>query len=205
VHRPRHLIITAAAVSLGALVAGCGTDPGPVSIDLREPTSVADLDPDARTFDLKSYDGPADFTVQLPERTVSGRFWNVVVYAPILVDGRPVPADEPPPAIDQVELSYENTDDPDVVLERIDDAIATYPDAGAERDELLAFRDTFRAAVDARGGVIDPEDFVREDLTSIYTFGLQQTEDDALALQVRVRVDGAVDMALLVQLDDGAG
>lgn len=204
-HRSRHLIITAAAVSLGALVAGCGTDPDPVSIDLREPTSVADLDPDARTFDLKSYDGPADFTVQLPDRTISGRFWNVVVYAPILVDGRPVPADEPPPAIDQVELSYENTDDPDVVLERIDDAIATYPDTGAERDELLAFRDTFRAAVDARGGVIDPEDFVREDLTSIYTFGLQQTEDDALALQVRVKVDGAVDMALLVQIDNGIG
>ncbi len=193
-------------VVLGAVVAaagcgGAGRATGPTTIDLREPTTVLEFDPEAGNTTLATVEGLADYTVELPNRTVTGRFRSVVMFAPILAE--PLPDDDPARAINEVQLKYEFTDDPDTVLAQFDELIATYRDNGPERATLLAFRDSFRASVEANGGTIVYDDILGDRNSGIFAFRLEQTEHDLVTLQFRVWSDGEVAMNVLVSTDGG--
>jgi hypothetical protein len=197
--RRRFLLLGAAVSAAGC--GGAGRATGPTTIDLREPTTVLQFDPDAGNTTLATVEGLADYTVRLPHRTVIGRFRSVALFAPILAE--PLPDDDPARAIDEVQFKYEFTDDPDTVLAQFDELIATYRDDGTEREALLAFRDSFEASVEANGGTIVDDDILGDRNSSIVAFRLEQTDHDLVTLQFRVWSDGDVAMNVTVSTDGG--
>lgn len=196
-------LLLAAAALFGA--AGCGTDDeGAIEIDLTSPRTPRQLVPDTRTPDLATIDGPADFTVRLPGRTITGRFRSVNVYADVLADDT-VADDDPSRAVSTLDLRYEFTSDPDEVLDRIDQIIGSYDMSAADRSALAAFVEQFRSSVAARDGAIVVDDFQQSAGSSIYQFGVEQAADDSVSLQVRIMEDGVAAMTLFVAFDNRVG
>jgi hypothetical protein len=197
-------LLLAVAMAFGASACGTGDEERAIEIDLTTPRTPSQLVPDTRTPDLATVDGPAEFTVLLPDRTITGRFRSVNVYGDTLADST-VADDDPARAISTLDLRYEFTSDPDEVLSRISAITDTYDMAPADRAELDGFAEQFRAAVGARDGEIVVDDFEQSTGSSIYQFGVEQTATDGVSLQVRIMDDGVAAMTLFVAFDNGVG
>lgn len=204
----------AAALATVLLAPGCGGGGGSgdggidgeggaaevITIDLSAPRTPRQLDPSGKNLDMATIDGPADFTVRLPARTISGRFRAVNVYGPLTVD-ESVPADHPARAVSTLDLRYEFTDDAGEVLSRLERITTEFDMTPADRAALDAFADEFRAATDAREGEIVDDDFV--DGTEIREFRVVGTGVDGVSLQVRFMGGADVAMTLFVGFDNG--
>ena len=195
-----------AVALLAGLVAagGCGTGtPKAVEIDLTEPITPRQLDPSSKNLDMATFDGPADFTVLLPDRTITGRFRSVNVYGPAAV-GPDVAADDPSRAVTTFDLRYEFTDDADEVVARLEQLRADYDLASGDAAALDAFIEQFRSTTAATDGRIEYDDFVSSDDSTIREFELTRTDRDGVGLQVRFMGGSDVAMTITVGFDNGA-
>jgi hypothetical protein len=200
----RRLTALLAAAMVVPMACGFGRESGPVDIDLREPTTVSDIDPDARTFTLTGIDGPAEFTVRFPRRTVVGDYRGVTLIADENVDPA-VPADDPARAIRHVELARPTTDDPELVVQRIREAVAEFDADGEELAEIDAFIADFEANVAANDGSIVTDSFVPPGESAIFVLGLTTTEYEMASLRVRFFTDDVVLIVTQIRFDPEAG
>ncbi len=186
------------------LACGCGRESGPVAVDLREPTTVSEIDPDSRTYTLTGIEGPAEFTVRLPRRTVVGDYRGVALIADENVDPD-VPADDPSRAIRYVELARPTTDDPVLVVQRIREAIVEFDADGEELAAIDAFIADFEANVAANDGTIVTDSFVLPGESAIFVLGLTTTEHEMISLRVRFFHDDVVLIVTPIRFDPEAG
>jgi hypothetical protein len=185
-----------------AAIAGCGPrDRGAIEIDLTSPKTPTQIDPETRTSDLATIDGPAEFTVRIPQRTYVGRYRAVNVYSPVLDDV--TPANDPSRAVRTLDLRYEFTDDADELVARLDELLATEGMADEDRAELPAWRDEFRSKTAERGGEIVQDDLPTRTGSNIRDFTIEDAVDYGSSLQFRIGHDGTVAMTLFIGFDNG--
>jgi hypothetical protein len=193
----------AVALVTALLVSACGdSDRGAIEIDLTSPKTPTQIVPGTSTADLATVEGPADFTVLLPQRTLSGRYRSVNVYSPIVADDS-VPDDDPSRSVNTLDLRYDFTDDADQVIARLDSLIATAAMADVDRGAIEAWRDEFRTTTAASNGDIVPADFTTASGSNILRFPIESSDGFGTSLQVRIFDDGMVAMTLFVGFDNG--
>lgn len=186
------------------MACGFGRESGPVDIDLREPTTVSEIDPEPGTLTLTEIEGPAEFTVRFPRRTVSGDYQRALFVADVNVDPD-VPPDDPSRAIHLVSLDRPTTDDPAVVVQRLREAIVEFGAEGDELAEIEAFIADFEASVAANDGKIVTRSLFPPGESAITVLGLTTTEHDMVSLRVRFFHDDVVLIVTVVSFDPASG
>jgi hypothetical protein len=197
---PRRLAALLAGAMFIPMACGFGRASGPVDIDLRQPTTVIDIEPDARTYTLTGIEGPAEFTVRFPQRTVVGDYERALFVADVNVDPD-VPADDPSRAIFLVSLDRPITDDPALVVQHLNEAIVEYGAEGDELAEIEAFIAEFEASVAANDGKIVTRSLFPPGESAITVLGLVTTEYDMVSLRVRFFTDDVVLIVTEIRFD----
>ncbi len=201
---PRRLAALLATAMFIPMACGAERASGPVEIDLREPTTVSEIDLEPGTLTLTEIEGPAEFTVRFPRRTVVGDYQRALFVADVNVDPD-IPADDPSRAVFLVSLDRPTTDDAAVVVQRIREAAAEFGADGDELAELDAFIADFEANVAANDGEIVTDSFVPPGESAIFSLGLVVTEYDAVSLRVRFFHDDVVLIVTEIRFDPEAG
>jgi hypothetical protein len=195
-----------AVVALVALVAlmagGCMDDDKVVEWDLRRPTTPRELGDGAR--DLITADGPADFVIQLPTRSITGRYSSATAYAPAgNATSSDLPDDDPAFAIDEIDFSFGFTDDPDQIIANFERIQTDFDVEGENRTAIDAFVAEFGTLTRRSDGVIDIDDFAQEGGGHITELGVAGDDRSKVIVRFRAMGDGVATMTLNVRWDNG--
>jgi hypothetical protein len=201
---PRRLAALLAGAMFIPMACGVERASGPVDIDLRQPTTVSQLDPEPGTLTLTGIEGPTEFTVRFPRRTVVGDYQNALFMADVNVDAD-VPADDPSRAIRFVELKRPTTDDPALVVQHIREAVVEFGADGEELAEIEAFIAEFEASVEANDGRIVTRSLVPPGESAIFVLGLTTTEHEMVSLRIRFFTDDVVLIVTEIRFDPESG
>lgn len=171
-----------------------------VEWDLRRPTTPRELGDGAG--DLITAEGPADYVVELPSRTITGRYSSATAYAPAgNATSGDLPDDDPAFAIDEIDFSFGFTDDPDQIIANFD-RIETEFDI-EDRTAIDAFVEEFRTLTERRDGVIDIDDFAQDGGGHITELGVEGDDQSKVIVRFRAMGDGVATMTLNVRWDNG--